>query len=118
MSTSNAAVDEFASHLATNIRTLMRLRGITAVQAYERIHVSSGTWFSHMNTGSWSARQIAELADMLDVPIEILYGDPNDLIRTGRFATPFGTIAGGADVDAPRRGHLRVLPGRGSGGRP
>lgn len=75
--------DEFAGNIATNIKTLMRYRGMKAKDAYAYLHMPSATWFSHMNTGAWSARHIAELADMLDVSVDVLYGDPEELLRTG-----------------------------------
>lgn len=107
----NDTNDEFARNIATNVKTLMRHRGIKAVDAYRRLHISNGTWYSHMNTGAWSARQMAELADMLDVSVEILYGNPEDLLRTGSFATPLTLVTGDAtDEDrSPRRGRLSVV---------
>lgn len=102
--------DEFARNVATNIKTLMRHRGITAKDGFARLHVSRGTWYSHMATGAWSARQMAELADMLDVPVEVLYGDPSDLLRIGSFATPLALIEGvGRSTARPKGRHLHVV---------
>lgn len=102
--------DDFARNVATNIKTLMRLRGITAKEGFAQLHVSRGTWFSHMNTGAWSARQMAQLAEMLEVPIEVLYGSPEDLLRIGSIATPLEVIAGGGEASPRPKRHLVAVP--------
>lgn len=105
MTTRTEPLDPFARNVATIVRTLMQLRGVTTRDVLERLHVSRATWYSHLASGAWSARQIAALAELLEVPVDVLYGEPDDLLRIGSFAT----LEGGGDVSAPRRGHLRPV---------
>ena len=83
MDSSTDTEDQFATNMATVIRTVMQIRGLKASDGYSALHVSKGTWFSHLRSGAFSAWQLAQLARLLDVPVADLYSDPADLFNLG-----------------------------------
>lgn len=102
------AHDAFATNMETVIRTLLVHRGIKAVEAFERLHISKGTWHKRMHDGSWTGWELAQLAELLDVEVGDLYADPEELVRTRSFSTPELALIQGSGGDAPTEPTPRI----------
>ncbi len=95
------AHDLFASNMESVIRTLLTHRGMKAVDAFPVLHMSKGTWHKRMHDGSWTAWELAQLADLLDVSVETFFEDPEELVRTRSFSTPELALIQGSGDGAP-----------------
>ena len=60
----------------------MKWRGVTRAQVADRLGISQTTYYAHLKDSKWSALQMVELADLLEVPVEVLYGTVDELFRS------------------------------------
>lgn len=90
--------DPFAANLKRVIEILMAANGKKPGEMRSLMHVSRGTWYNRMADGEWSARQMVELAKVLDTSVETLYGSPDELVRSRCFA-PLALVNGLGDQE-------------------
>lgn len=93
--------DTFAEDLGRTVKTLMAMRGLKVADMWRLLHLPKSTWYARQSDGEWTARQMAQLAEVLGVEVQDLYLKPEDLIRSRCFS-PLTLVrgAGGREQEA------------------
>lgn len=73
--------DEFARDLAKVISAVMTIRGVRPAEMWVALGVSRATWYNRMRDGEFTALQMSRMAALLEVPVEVLFGGPGELLR-------------------------------------
>lgn len=105
--------NDIDANIRTNTRVLMAHRQIKGSALWPSLGLTRATFSARMTgAAKWTAAEVIRLAQLLNVSVETLAMDPDQLLRTGRFATHrLSLVAGGSGGDGrPRRtGHLRAV---------
>lgn len=95
------------------IAALCGLRRMNQTELGRHLGVGQGAISDKINNHvRWSVWDLIRVAEALDVPVEMLFGDPDDLLRTGSFATlrALPTNATPEPSQQPTHRHLRTVP--------